>query len=332
MTGEQAELALAELWAYAGCPYEHFWRYTAGLASPPTARGLVEQAVQRALAEYYGGSGQNVILCVGQVWRGIVEQWGYGSDAWDMLVRFATTKSRVLEPFASGRVKKRDGSRYKVPQMSDEYKRRAMDAGLPQLAARLSERLAEAPVYVDDDYGIPEAFSESVEVAGGNTWPVPEVVLGVGVPFRVNLTDGMTLSGAADLVVTSKDRRVDVEVHDWGVVCPPVQVVRRDLRVVAAFHAQAEGWDEVGRVVFRHVRSGATVPVSRVPGVSRLLTALVAAASGIRHRVVVPRLAARSRECLDCAFYGLCTDGHDVLDTLDPTLLAEVGSLRGDGA
>ena len=83
--------------------------------------------------------------------------------------------------------------------------------------------------------------------------------------------------------------------------------------------------DEVERVIFRHLRSGETVPVSRSSGSGRLLAAVIAAAAGVRHRVYVPRLAARSGECLSCEYYGLCVGEHDVLDTLDATLLAEIG-------
>jgi hypothetical protein len=324
MSKDVADLSMAEVWAYARCPYEHFWRYAAGIAPPLTARGLVEQVVCEALRSYYGGGGGNVVQCVGQAWRETLGRWGYTDDTWDVLVKFAAARARVMEPFLSGRAVKRDGSRYKVPEMSNEYKRRAMDAGLPHLAARLNERLAEAPVSVAEEYGIPEAFSDSVEIAGRNTWPVVDAVAGVGVPFAVHLTDGLTLGGAADLVTLS-GRQAGVEVHDWGAVCPPTAIVRRDLRVVAALHAAVEGWDEVERVVFRHVRTGATVSVQRLPGTGRLLAAAVAVAAGIRHRVYVPRLAAQSRDCLACEFYGLCTDGQDVLDTLDPTLAAEIG-------
>jgi len=326
MDGGDEKLTLAGLWAYARCPYEYFWRYVAGIAPAPSARGLVEQTVHRALSVYYGGECGDLVQCVGQVWRDKLEEWGHADDTWDLLVKFTATQARVLEPFLSGQVVKRDGRRYKVPEMSNEYKRRAMDAGLPHLAARLDERLAGAPVYADETYTIPDAFSDSVQIASRNTWPVPDSVVGVDVPFTVDLTNGLVLDGMADLVTRVEGERVGIEVHDYGPVCLPVAVVRRDLRVVAALHAVGE-WGEVDRVVFRHLRSGATVSVSRLPGTGRLLTAVIAVTVGIRHRVYVPRLAAQSRECLTCPFYGLCTDGHDVLDTLDPTLLAEIGVL-----
>jgi len=319
------KLTLAEVWAYVRCPYEHFWRYVARITAPPTARGLVEQALHQALSAYYGRKCENVVQGVGQAWRGKLKEWGHTDDTWDLLVKFATVRARVLEPFLSGRVVKRDGSRYKVPQMSNEYKRRAMDSGLPHLTARLEGRLAGAPVYADEGYTIPDAFSDSVEIASRNAWPVPDSVVGMDVPFRVRLTDGLTLDGMAALVTRAGPEQVSIEVHDYGPVCLPTAVVRRDLRVVAALHASEE-WIGIHRVVFRHLRTGATVSISRLPGTGRLLTAAIAAAAGIRHRVYVPRLAAQSRECLTCSYYGLCTDGQDLLDTLDPTLLAEIGA------
>jgi hypothetical protein len=317
-------VSLAELWAYARCPQEYFWRYEAGVAPPPTARGLVEGVVRRALQAYYAGQGSSMVQCAGQAWRETLGDWGYGDDTWDLLVKYASTRARVLEPFLSGQVTKRDGKRYKVPQMSNEYKRRAMDAGLPHLAARLDERLAGAPVYTDETYRMSDAFSESVEIAGRNTWPASGVAGGVGVTYTVRLTDGLTLDGTADLAFGVEGGRVCLEVHDGGAVLPPLFVVRRDLRVVAALHAEGE-WDGVERVIFRHLRSGETVPVSRSSGSGRLLAAVIAAAAGVRHRVYVPRLASQSRGCLSCEYYGLCVGEHDVLDTLDATLLAEIG-------
>jgi hypothetical protein len=153
------------------------------------------------------------------------------------------------------------------------------------------------------------------------------MIVGCDVPFTVSLTDGLAVSGMADLMfgVGEQKGQVCIEVHDFDAVLPPVPVVRRDLRVVAALHAERT-WAGVDCVVLRHLRSGETVSVSRSSGTGRLLTAVVAAAAGIRHRVYVPRLAARSRECLSCAYYGLCVGEQDVLDALDPTLLAEIGA------
>ena len=283
---EIESLGLAALYAYARCPYEYLWRYVAEIVPPPTARGLVENTLHDALQAYCSGCGEGLVQCAGQAWREMMETWGYGDEAWELLVKFASTRARVLEPFLSGRLTKRDGTRYKAPEMSNEYKRRANQAGLPHLEARLQELLAEPPVYVDETYTIADAFSECVEIASRNTWPtsgVSSVIVGCDVPFTVSLTDDLAVSGTADLVfgVGGQKGQVCIEVHDFGAVLPPVPVVRRDLRVVAALHAEG-AWAGVDCVVFRHLRSGETVSVSRSSGTGRLLTAVVAAAAGIR--------------------------------------------------
>ncbi|MEA3376447.1 MAG: hypothetical protein U9R72_09685 [Chloroflexota bacterium] len=339
METNNSPLTLAELWAYACCPYRYFWRYVARIAPAQTARGLVEATVRQASSTYYGKGevpqgpyatrgGDDLVQCVGRTWREMVREWGCAQETWDLLVDFATRRARVLEPFVSGRVTKRDGTRYKVPEMSKKYERRAREAGLPQLGAQLDERLANAPVRADEDYSLARAFSDSVEIASRSTWPGVNAVVGADLPYEVELTDGHTLEGRAELVTRAAGREVNVEVHDYDrPVCLPVALLRRDLRVVAGLHAQSREWAGVRSVVYRHMRSGASVSIRRPPGKGRLLTALVGVAAGIRHHVYVPRLAVQSRECLSCPFQTLCTDGPDVLDTLDPTLLAEIGIL-----
>lgn len=328
MERNNSPLTLAELWAYACCPYRYFWRYVARIAPAQTARGLVEATVRQASSMYYGKGGDDLVQCVGLTWREMVQEWECAQDTWDLLVDFAATRARVLEPFVSGRVTKRDGTRYKVPEMSKKYKRKAGEAGLPQLGAQLDERLARAPVRADEDYGLAHAFSDSVEIASRSAWPALNAVVGADLPYEVELTDGYTLEGRAELVTRAGEREVNIEVHDYDrPVCLPVALLRRDLRVVAGLHAQSREWAAVHSVVYRHMRSGASVSIGRLPGTGRLLTALVGAAAGIRHHVYVPRLAVQSRECLSCPFQTLCTDGPDVLDTLDPTLLAEIGIL-----
>lgn len=319
------KFTLADLLAYANCPYEHFWRRVAKITPAPSARGFVEYTVHKGVLLYYGEFKGNMVQSVGQIWQEKLEEWKCVDDTWDLMVRFAAVRARVLEPFLSGKVLKQSGERYKVPTMSREYKRRAADAGLPRLASILDERLGQVvAVYEEENYGLLDAFCESIAIAQHNAWPALDGIVGVDVPFEVHLTDELTLDGVADLVVQAEKGCVVIEVHDYSPVRLPTMVIRRDLRVVASLYALGE-WSEVHHVVFRHLRSGATVSVSRLPGTGRLLTAAISAASGIRHRVYVPRLVTQSRQCLTCQFFPLClTAGRDVLDVLDPTLLAEI--------
>ena len=325
-------IAVAEVWAYVRCPFRHFWRYQARIAPPPTARGLAEEHVRRALSKYYAHAGggaarepesPSLMACVGAVWRRTVEEWGCGLSAWDLLVEFAAARARVVEPFLAGRITKPDGSPYKVPEMSAEYRRRASSAGLPALKRRLEGVLSQAPVLVDEAYGVTDAFADSVEIVERNAWPVRHEVLGVAHPYEVDLIGEHTLKGTADLVIDAGDGAVRLEVHDYDrSVCLPVRFLRRDLRVVAAHHASCQSWNRVEEVVYRHMQSGTTVRIPQAADAGRLLTAALTAVEGIRHEVYVPRLAVQSRDCLSCSYYQLCIDERDVLDTLAPTLLA----------
>lgn len=319
--------SLAEIYEYAHCPYRHFWRYVARIVPPPTAQGLVEATMRQSLTDFYNNrEGDNLLRSLAVTWQQKLLEWGCEREVWDPLVKFAVTRAELLEPFLSKRVRKPDGTPYKAPEMSAEYKRQARKAALPQMEDKLNDRLVDVPVLVDENYTVVDAFSDCVEVVTRNEWPVPEgAVMGVGLPFEVRLTDGVILQGVADLVVEVGNGKVDIEIHDYDhPVCLPTTALRRDLRVTAVSQARSERWNGVRRVLYRHLRSGTKVSIHHPPGTGRLLTAAIGAAAGIRHRVYVPRLAVQSRRCLTCPFYALCSGKHDVLDALDPTLLAEI--------
>jgi len=328
-------LTLAKLWAYARCPFRYFWRYEARIAPPPGARGLVERTLRQALSLHYDASSASedpgLVRCLGVAWRRmVVDEWGYGSDVWDLLTSYAAKRAEILEPFLAGRVTKPDGAPYKVPEMSAAYERSAAKAGLPALAERLKELLARAPILADGTYTVADAFADSVEAADRGAWPAPDAVIGVGVPCEADLLEGLMLRCRADLILDAGGGKAAVEVHDYAKpVCLPIGLLRRDLRVAAASRARSEGWSEVGEVIYRHIRSGKTVRLSP-RGDGRLLTAAIGAAAGIRHGVYVPRMAVQDRACLSCPFQELCAgEREDILDTLDPTLLARIRDLQG---
>ena len=85
----QRMITVAEVWAYARCPFRHFWRYKARIAPLPTARGLIGEHVRRALSSHYAHAGAeaaknperpSVMACVGAVWRRTMDEWGCGSS------------------------------------------------------------------------------------------------------------------------------------------------------------------------------------------------------------------------------------------------------------
>ncbi len=340
MTRAASELTLDEVWDYARCPYRHFWRHQARIAPPPTARGLVEEHMRLALSLYYSGSENrpaedskqvDLMACLGSAWRATIEGWGAGHGMWTLLVEFAAVRARVSELSFNAQASDSDGAGVRAtvpdaqPRSRGGHGPSASEAHLPELAMELKERLSGAPVLVSEDYGVAEALADSVEIVQRNRWPDPGEIAGIGFPYVVELLGGRRLEATADLVRRAGDGAVTVEVHEYDRSDSlPLALLRRDLRVVAALHGQGEGWAEVRDVVYRDVQLGKAVRISRGPSSGRLLAAVIGAEAGIRHQVYVPRLAVEPRECQSCSFLALCTNGHDILDTMDATLLGAV--------
>jgi hypothetical protein len=338
MASATPELTLAEVWAYARCPFRYFWRYQARIAPPPTARGLMEKTVRLATALHYDDSERipaaepdqsGLVGCLLAAWRATLEDWGLGDATWALLKAYADRRAQGEEPFLDAGVNKPDGSSHEVPgldgqdEMSAGYELRTQRGGLPELAQQLGERLSRVPVRTSDECGVLEAFAQSMAMIERNRWPARDMVEGVGCPYQVDLIGDRALKATADMVIGAGDGAVIIEVHDYERPnIPPADLLRRDLRAVAAARASSPAWTSVQGVLYRHVPSGTTVSISAAAGTGRLLTALIGAAEGIRHRVYVPRLAVEPRACRSCPYEELCTqDYQDILDTLDPSLL-----------
>jgi hypothetical protein len=332
------DLTLAEAWAYARCPFRYFWRYRARIVPAPTAHGLIEKTARRTLAPYYDEDKKSLVAepdqpgllaCLIAEWRATLDGWGLPDAARALLEAYATRRARAREPFPEGRVCKRDVSSHESPssdgqvEMSAGHERRPAKAGLRELAQQLRECLSRVTVRTSDECGVVEAFAQSMAMIERNRWPTRDMVEGVGYPYEVGLIGDRALKATADLVRRIGDGAVTIEVHDYEKPkTPPADLLRRDLRVVAAAHASSQAWTHVQEVVYRHMPSGATVSISATAGTGRLLTALIGAAEGIRHQVYVPRLAVEPQACRCCPYEELCTQDHqDILDTLDPTLL-----------
>lgn len=338
MASATPELTLAEVWAYARCPFRYFWRYQARIAPPPTARGLIEKTVRVALSVHYDDSESipaaepdqsGLVGCLLAAWRSTLEDWGLGDGTWALLKAYADRRAQGPEPFLDGRATEPDRSLHGVPalgaqeEVSAGHGRRAAKAGLRELAQQLGERLSRVPVRTSDECGVADAIAESVAMIERNRWPARDLVEGVGCPYEVDLIGDRAMKATADLVLRTENGAVTIEVHDYEKPkTPPAALVRRDLRVVAAAHASSQAWTHVQGVVYRHMPSGATVSISAAAGTGRLLTALIGATEGIQHRVYVPRVAVQSGACRSCPYEELCIQDHqDILDTLDPTML-----------
>jgi len=181
------------------------------------------------------------------------------------------------------------------------------------------------PVISAGEYDLVTAFSDTVLMIVRYRGPErqPLVTVRCDLPFTVPITDGVQVTGTADLASLEQGHVVRAEVHDYEHFRPAGPAVPRLLRVVALSHATGEKWTGERQVIYRHMDSGFWMRVDWSESTTRLLPVITAALRGVRCGVFLPRLAVAERLCLQCPYYGLCVtqDGLDVLDDLDATLL-----------
>lgn len=320
---------------YARCPLLYWWRRRARIEAPPTAEALPERAVRQGLVRYYEGRAMSVLEGSLSVWRHWLAEWECPAETLDRLQRYVQIEAALLTPFVDGTLRRADGTPYRAPRMTRRYKQQARSAGLPKLEKELGQALRAAPLVVAGEYDALRAFGDATLMALSYRGPArdPYGNTRVDVPFAIQLTDGIAVTGRAALAVVEGGRVKSAEVHDYGRHQPPAPALSRHLGVVALFHADGEEWGERRAIVYRHMRSGSSVIVRQAESCERLLPVIAAALRGVQCGAVLPRLAVAERECLACPYYGLCVteDGLDVLDDLDATLvgIAEIKARGG---
>src|SRR5579859_871703 len=342
------DISLDDLRAYARCPLEWFWERRAGLSRPPTIAALVPVAIRTGLSFYYGGHANDLAASVGLVWQDWCEGWGEAALALE-LAEYAVGRAKILNLFATGRVHRPDGGRYAVPEMTNEYRSRMHSAGLTHRGRKLDEFAQTHGLLTADEEDRPgsalgDAFATCLAAAERvmPDMPARNVVLGWQVPYRVNLGDGVHLTGSADLVVEAPGDPgvVILEVHDFEAT-PWIRagLAGRDLRVIAASLAEptarneSDGtsvtWQQVTKVTFRHWPTGQTFNF-RETNSGHLLALVASIARGMRHHVVIPRAVTGYDTCRNCAYREHCWSGAgwDALPLIDPGMLGFAEQMR----
>jgi hypothetical protein len=342
----------------------YYWKHVVGLqgeVDPRTTLELPGQVIRQAWrvvarrapsAEGGANSTRTGLREAGMVvWRTWLAREGADTDdVLKGLTGYAGALARILEGFESGRVRKRDGSRYKQPRMSRAFKDMARSAGLPALAAELDKKLlpalhlvpAKHPLY--GRYTAADAFCDSLDMAErlsrpGES-PAHEAVLGVDIPVQVR-AGGWILPAVADMLIIADGNGADppavvVEVHDFEPGRPPLaRQTGRDLRVIAALHMEplAGGtpqFGEVTGVTYRHVLSG-WKHFRRRAGIGRFTAVLEAALRGIQEAVYTPMFLMDLERCRACPMQGPCfnSGGLDALEALSPGLTTRAEAVAG---
>lgn len=308
---------------YARCPLIYWWRRRAHIEAPLTAEALPERTLRAALARYYEGQATDVLDGCLTIWREWLAEWGYPPGTINQLRRYAEIEVSLL---ADSR-QESDSIPHQDPRLTPHYEEQAGAAGLTELGRELEQALDNTPLVVAGDYDPLRALSDTVLMAllykgprrdpNGDTRP--------DYPFEVPITEGVTVTGAADLVVINGKWVEIAEIHDYGPHCPPVPALSRHLVIIALACAKGERWKgNQTTIVYRHMLTGFSTHVYQVKTRERLLPIIAAALRGVQCGVFLPRIATAERDCLNCDYYGLCVTegGLDVLDDLDATLVA----------
>jgi hypothetical protein len=287
---------------------------------------LPARATREGLARYYDERVATLLDGVIAVWgEWLGDEWACPPEALEILKEYAQKEQRVLRPFFDGTITRDDGTPYQAPRMTRVYRDRAGAAGLGRLKRSLARMTRRLPVTGAGEYDLVTAFSDTIMMVVQYGGPERRVLTTVrcNLPFRVSVTDGIHVTGTADLALLEQERVVQAEVHDYEHFRPAGPAVPRLLRVVALFHATGESWTGERQIIYRHMGTGFWVRVDWGESTTRLLPVITAALRGVQCGVFLPRLAVAERLCLRCPYYGLCVtqDGMDVLDDLDTTLL-----------
>ncbi len=330
-------LTVDELLQYVRCPLEWFWERRAHVPRPLAANSMTADGLRQAQAFFYEGHAPTLRDALRMVWQDWADAWGQATLP-SGLDRYAQGRAAILELFERGRVTRPDGRRYTAPRLTNEYRNRMHSGGLTDLGRGLDEVAQKVGLSLGDDGengSLADAYADGLAAAErmGPQLPSRDVVLGWQVAYGVELPNGWSLAGMADLVWRAEAERgasaVVLEVHDLqDTAWVRAGLAGRDLRVIAASMAQpvpdqAPTWERVDRVVYRQWLAGQTFTFRETnPG--HLVAVAAAAVRGIETGVVIPRALAGYQNCQVCPHRERCWDerGWEALALIDDSALA----------
>ncbi len=369
--GEQKlQLSLQDLWDWAYCPLRVWWRRSglmpagADLSGKHTGETLVRQSILTAVDLFYRPDRPQACAlgeCLGWVWRRWLEGWGVAEALSGPLVEYHSRRRSLLRRFEEGDLTRRDGSRYVRPMWTRYWRELAAASGLDQLRILIDSyhsRIGLGSLELDDaqryhgPLGLADAFADALDCCSSLDLPPAGEVLGVGVPFRVELPS-VQLHGQADLVRRLQRTRpvgrppADAVQDGWvqqlelGLFLldpqlPPAHSLARDLRLLAYSQARLQADREetpahqVQAVRLYHLPGGTsqTFHPQLGDGMETLESLARAVVNGLRAGAYVPRMVCGWQACGECDFRRLCFAGDGVLAVFNPPLAAQVEAAR----
>ena len=337
-------VSLEQLRDYVFCSMLYYWKHVVGLRgewAPRTTLEIPGDSLRQAWRVYARRQEAGLQEAVMVVWRTWLAREGADEDdVLKGLAGYAQALAHILEGFESGKIRKRDGSRYKQPRMSRKFKSMARSSGLPALAKELDRKLMAALRVEQVDhplfgpYSVADAFADSLRMAerlaAPGEAPANPAILGIQVPVQVRV-GGWVLPARADMLVMDELENtppsVLVEVHDYDLArTPSARMVSRDLRVIAALHMEplpesTIAFGEVTGVTYRHIPTGWTHRRRMAAG-GRLTHVLETTLRGIQEGVYLPMFLVDLSRCEVCAMRARCFNpgGLDALEALAPGL------------
>jgi hypothetical protein len=182
---------LDDLLLYARCPLEWFWERQAHLARPTTPAALIPFAIKQGISFYYAGLVSTIDQGITSVWHDWLAQVNQ-ADLTAALAEYAGKREAILAKFDSGEIHQKDGGKYQVPRMTNEYQRRMHAAGALILGARLDKLALMFGVVLPEGYGhgspFGDAYGDSLRIAARaehatEGLPAREAVLGWQAPY-----------------------------------------------------------------------------------------------------------------------------------------------------
>ena len=365
------KIQLGDVWDWAYCPLRVWWRKT-GLAPDVTdihvrrtGEQLERDSIKAAIKLYFNQKKNNNEYsfgqCLGIVWKTWLDSWEFDDEFKESLVTYHQIRRDLLSEFESGKIKKRDGSKYKKPTWTSYYRATAEREGITNRRLAIDgfqDRIGLAKFNLSEDeyyqapLGFADAFANSMDYADNLRLPDTEDVIDVDTDLVADLPS-VDLFCKADITISKKVRKrrgrpkSDVEGPEniieleyvslvFDELVPSIYSMTRDLRIIALGQALPVDIDfephtpKVTNVRVMHVPSGESQEFHPQlgDGAEMLESLSRAVITGVRTGAYVPRMVCGWKACGDCEYRTLCYTESGVMDVFNPPLMAQIEAAR----
>lgn len=340
---------LASIQDYMYCPMLYYWNHDAqgrSLAEKEemparTSRALPKLVITSALQAWASGeyAGHSILELARDVWRVWFAHYAIRADVITMLERYVEERNAILDQFLAGKIRRKDGTQYVEPRLTNRYRDMLEMAGLSPVPMKVEEhlqpafRVAKARLPKLGDYHVADAYCDSLLMAARYSPPAASSIVALQEPITIAI-NGVQVEVVIDLLLDGADGLI-AEVHDHA----PVfyfdrRKARVDLRMVA-ISAAAEKWGrgQLRLLRYRHFQSAQQLD-RKALRLSRLSFAVTTAMRAIENNIYVPAfLGGDMSRCEQCPAKGQCLgENEDVYEHYVPGLVSLRESEAKQGA